>query len=71
MTAHEQLVVRRGRRSGVTTMVAIHSSALGPAVGGCRFKPYATVNHAIEDVLRLSEAMTAKSIPARTASRTT
>jgi glutamate dehydrogenase/leucine dehydrogenase len=60
MTAHEQLVARRGRRSGVTTMVAIHSSALGPAVGGCRFKPYATLNQAIDDVLRLSAAMTAK-----------
>ncbi|WP_284749186.1 Glu/Leu/Phe/Val dehydrogenase dimerization domain-containing protein [Amycolatopsis sp. RTGN1] len=60
MTAHEQLVARRGRRSGVTTMVAIHSSALGPAVGGCRLKPYATLNQAIDDVLRLSAAMTAK-----------
>jgi glutamate dehydrogenase/leucine dehydrogenase len=60
MTAHEQLVARRGRRSGVTTMVAIHSSALGPAVGGCRFKPYATIHQAINDVLRLSAAMTAK-----------
>ncbi|MBE8516327.1 Glu/Leu/Phe/Val dehydrogenase [Amycolatopsis sp. H6(2020)] len=60
MTAHEQLVVRRGRRSGITTMVAIHSTALGPAVGGCRFKPYATLEEAIGDVLRLSAAMTAK-----------
>ncbi|MEV5717006.1 Glu/Leu/Phe/Val dehydrogenase dimerization domain-containing protein [Amycolatopsis mediterranei] len=60
MTAHEQLVVRRGRRSGITTMVAIHSTALGPAVGGCRFKPYATLEDAIGDVLRLSAAMTAK-----------
>ncbi|MFJ9787239.1 Glu/Leu/Phe/Val dehydrogenase dimerization domain-containing protein [Amycolatopsis sp. NPDC101161] len=60
MTAHEQLVARRGRRSGVTTMVAIHSTALGPAVGGCRFKPYGTLEEAVGDVLRLSEAMTAK-----------
>lgn len=41
-------------------MVAIHSTGLGPAVGGCRMKPYATLDHAIADVLRLSEAMTAK-----------
>jgi glutamate dehydrogenase/leucine dehydrogenase len=60
MTAHEQLIARRGRRSGVTTMVAIHSSALGPAVGGCRFKAYPGLAQAIEDVLRLSAAMTAK-----------
>ncbi len=41
-------------------MVAIHSTTLGPAAGGCRFKPYATLEEAIGDVLRLSEAMTAK-----------
>ncbi len=41
-------------------MVAIHSTALGPAVGGCRFKPYPTIEEAVGDVLRLSEAMTAK-----------
>ncbi|MEV6878198.1 Glu/Leu/Phe/Val dehydrogenase dimerization domain-containing protein [Amycolatopsis sp. NPDC051128] len=60
MTAHEQLVARRGRRSGITTMVAIHSTALGPAVGGCRLKPYANFGQAVDDVLRLSAAMTAK-----------
>jgi len=41
-------------------MVAIHSSALGPAVGGCRFKAYPGLTQAVEDVLRLSAAMTAK-----------
>lgn len=60
MTAHEHLVARRGRRSGVTTMIAIHSTALGPAVGGCRLKPYADLTQAVDDVLRLSAAMTAK-----------
>ncbi|KFU79686.1 amino acid dehydrogenase [Amycolatopsis lurida NRRL 2430] len=54
------MVVRRGRRSGVTTMVAVHSSTLGPAVGGCRFKVYPRVHDAIDDVLRLSAAMTRK-----------
>jgi leucine dehydrogenase len=60
MTAHEHLIARRGRRSGVTTMVAIHSSALGPAVGGCRLKAYPRLIDAVDDVLRLSAAMTAK-----------
>jgi len=41
-------------------MVAIHSTALGPAVGGCRLKPYANLGQAVDDVLRLSAAMTAK-----------
>ncbi|MFE6616987.1 Glu/Leu/Phe/Val dehydrogenase dimerization domain-containing protein [Amycolatopsis sp. NPDC057786] len=56
----QELVVRRGRRSGVTTMVAVHSSKLGPAVGGCRLKVYPRVQDAIDDVLRLSAAMTRK-----------
>ncbi|SEP52821.1 leucine dehydrogenase [Amycolatopsis saalfeldensis] len=57
---HDRLVVRRGRRSGVTTMVAIHSTALGPALGGCRMKAYAGLDEAERDVLRLSAAMTDK-----------
>jgi leucine dehydrogenase len=60
MTAHEELIARRGRRSGVTTMVAVHSTRLGPAVGGCRMKAYANLDQAVGDVLRLSAAMTAK-----------
>ncbi|PRY34547.1 Glu/Leu/Phe/Val dehydrogenase dimerization domain-containing protein [Umezawaea tangerina] len=57
---HEDLVVRRGRRSGVTTMVAVHSRVLGPAVGGCRMKAYPDLGAAVDDVLRLSRAMTDK-----------
>ncbi|MEV6713173.1 Glu/Leu/Phe/Val dehydrogenase dimerization domain-containing protein [Lentzea sp. NPDC051208] len=60
MWEHERLVVRTGRRSGMTTMVALHSAEAGPAVGGCRMKAYAHVNDAITDVLRLSKAMTLK-----------
>ncbi|MFD9896485.1 Glu/Leu/Phe/Val dehydrogenase dimerization domain-containing protein [Amycolatopsis sp. NPDC059027] len=56
----EQLITRRGRRSGVTTMVAVHSSARCPAVGGCRLKAYASLDDAVADVLRLSRAMTVK-----------
>ena len=57
---HERLAVRRGRRSGVTTMVAIHSTVLGPAVGGCRLRQYPSLDEAERDVLRLSAAMSAK-----------
>ncbi len=41
-------------------MVAIHSTTLGPAVGGCRLKAYPDLTRAVDDVLRLSAAMTAK-----------
>ncbi|WP_330271006.1 Glu/Leu/Phe/Val dehydrogenase [Lentzea sp. NBC_00516] len=60
MWEHEQLVVRTGKRSGMTTMVALHSTEAGPAVGGCRMKPYARITDAVTDVLRLSRAMTLK-----------
>ncbi|MET9629537.1 Glu/Leu/Phe/Val dehydrogenase dimerization domain-containing protein [Lentzea sp. NPDC006480] len=60
MWEHEQLVVRTGRRSGMTTMVALHSTAAGPAVGGCRMKAYPEITDAVTDVLRLSKAMTLK-----------
>ncbi|NKE60525.1 Glu/Leu/Phe/Val dehydrogenase [Lentzea sp. PSKA42] len=60
MWEHERLVVRTGKRSGMTTMVALHSTDAGPAVGGCRMKTYPQITDAIADVLRLSKAMTLK-----------
>jgi len=57
---HEELVVRRGRRSGITIAVAVHSTALGSALGGCRIWHYPTWSDGVADALRLSEAMTAK-----------
>lgn len=60
MWEHEQLVVRTGKRSGMTTMVALHSTEAGPAVGGCRMKRYDQIADAVTDVLRLSKAMTLK-----------
>jgi leucine dehydrogenase len=58
--AHESLLVRRGRRSGLFTMVAVHSTARGPALGGCRMWTYDDARAAVRDVLRLSRAMTFK-----------
>ena len=61
---HEELVVRKGRRSGVYTIVAVHSTTLGPALGGCRMWRYATSADAARDALRLSRAMTFKAAAA-------
>lgn len=58
--AHEEVVVRRGVRSGLPIIVAIHSRTLGPAVGGCRMRRYDTWRDGLADALRLSEAMTYK-----------
>jgi leucine dehydrogenase len=61
---HEELVVRRGRRTGLYVVVAVHSTALGPALGGARLWRYRTPGDAIADALRLSEAMTLKAAAA-------
>ena len=61
---HEELVVRKGRRSGVYTIVAVHSTTLGPALGGCRMWRYASSADAARDALRLSRAMTFKAAAA-------
>jgi leucine dehydrogenase len=61
---HEELVSRRGRRTGVYTIVAVHSTVLGPSLGGCRFWRYADSASGARDALRLSRAMTFKSAAA-------
>lgn len=62
---HELLLVRRGRRTGAQTIVAIHSTVLGPALGGCRLWRYENLQSAIDDALRLSAAMTLKAAAAQ------
>ncbi len=57
---HELLHVSRGPRSGAYTIIAVHSTALGPALGGCRLTTYAHPGEAVTDVLRLSAGMTFK-----------
>jgi leucine dehydrogenase len=61
---HEEVVVRRGERSGLYVVVAIHSTALGPALGGARLWTYRALGDGIADALRLSEAMTYKAAAA-------
>ena len=53
--------MRRGIRSGCFTFVAVHSTARGPALGGCRMWRYDDSRAAMRDALRLSRAMTYKS----------
>ncbi|WP_420467449.1 Glu/Leu/Phe/Val family dehydrogenase [Panacagrimonas sp.] len=57
---HEAVVFHRDPESGLAAIVAIHSTALGCGLGGCRVYPYATEAEAIADVLRLSRGMTYK-----------
>ncbi|NUR91256.1 MAG: serine hydrolase, partial [Nonomuraea sp.] len=57
---HEQVVIRTGDRSGATIIVAVHSTALGTAAGGCRMWRYPDWRDGLEDALLLSRAMTYK-----------
>lgn len=61
---HEELVVRRGARSGLTMAVAVHSTALGPALGGVRLWRYAAPEDGVRDALRLARGMTYKAAAA-------
>jgi leucine dehydrogenase len=57
---HEEVLVRRGRRSGLYTIIAIHSTVRGQSLGGCRMWNYDDSRSALRDALRLSRAMTFK-----------
>lgn len=61
---HEQIVFWRDRTTGLRAIVAIHDTTLGPALGGTRMYPYPSEAAALEDVLRLSRAMTYKNAAA-------
>ena len=61
---HEELLVHRGERSGAHLVIAVHSTALGPSLGGARLWRYRALGDAIADALRLSEAMTYKAAAA-------
>ncbi|TLX58489.1 amino acid dehydrogenase [Stutzerimonas nosocomialis] len=58
---HEQVAFCHDRACGLKAIIAIHSSRLGPALGGLRMYPYANDDDALRDVLRLSRGMTYKS----------
>jgi leucine dehydrogenase len=57
---HEELVFCNDKTSGLCAIIDIHSTKLGPAIGGCRFLNYHSEKEAIKDVIRLSKAMTYK-----------
>ncbi|WP_354387433.1 Leu/Phe/Val dehydrogenase [Streptomyces atratus] len=57
---HEQVVLCQDRASGLKAVIAIHSTALGPALGGTRFYPYASEEEAVADALNLARGMSYK-----------
>ena len=57
---HEQVVFCHDRPTGLRAIIGIYSTALGPALGGTRFYPYASEDAALDDVLALSQGMAYK-----------
>jgi valine dehydrogenase (NAD+) len=57
---HEQVVLCQDRASGLKAVIAIHNTALGPALGGTRFYPYASEEEAVADALNLARGMSYK-----------
>ena len=57
---HEGVHAFSDEKSGLQCIIAIHSTARGPAAGGCRMWPYASADDALEDALKLSRAMSYK-----------
>ncbi|MFK4112064.1 Leu/Phe/Val dehydrogenase [Streptomyces sp. NPDC002176] len=57
---HEQVVLCQDRATGLKAVIAIHSTALGPALGGTRFHPYPDEAAAVADALQLARGMSYK-----------
>jgi leucine dehydrogenase len=60
----ERIVFATDPSAGLRTIIAVNSTKLGPAVGGCRIHAYATEEEALRDVTRLAESMTWKAAAA-------
>ena len=60
LRGHEEVVFFNEPSVGLRAIVAIFSTALGPSIGGTRFRPYASDDAALDDVLDLSQAMAYK-----------
>ena len=63
-SGHEQVVFVADAVTRLRAVIAVHSTALGPSLGGIRFWHYEHEEDAVRDVLRLSEAMTWKAAAA-------
>lgn len=63
-SGHEVVLFGHDKVTGLRAVIAVHSTVLGPALGGTRFYPYVSETAALADVLRLSRAMSYKAAAA-------
>ena len=59
-STHEKVKYFHNPETNLRAIIAVHSTVLGPSLGGCRMMPYSNKEGALLDVLRLSEGMTYK-----------
>lgn len=59
-STHEKVKYYHDPENNLKAIIAVHSTVLGPSLGGCRMMPYSNEEGALLDVLRLSEGMTYK-----------
>jgi leucine dehydrogenase len=64
VSPYEDVLVTNGRRSGAVIAIAVHSTVLGPALGGARLWHYESTKAALDDAMRLARAMTYKAAAA-------
>lgn len=57
---YEQVSFFNDEKTGLSAIIAVHNTNLGPALGGCRLRAYSNLESALSDVLGLSEAMSYK-----------
>ena len=57
---HERVLFASDAHAGLRAIIAVHNTALGPAIGGCRIWPYPATQDAVKDALRLSRGMSYK-----------
>ena len=61
---HERVLICSNPEVGLRAIIAVHSTVLGPGLGGCRMWPFKSDEEALIDVLRLSRGMTYKAAAA-------
>ena len=61
---HEKVLFVNNEKAGLHAIIAVHNTALGPAIGGCRLYPYSHLGDALFDVCRLSRGMSHKNAAA-------
>jgi leucine dehydrogenase len=66
VSGYEKVVKATDAKSGLQALICLHNTAMGPALGGTRIYPYASIDAALNDVMRLAKGMTYKSALANT-----